>query len=311
MDGQDCPSRWPFGPLAPILSGLGYQCVPIEPGTKAPGSNGWQTPCPVEQYLPRCAKWGVGVLTAHTPAIDLDIRDAGLIKIVIRLAEDMLEPGPSPIRVGQFPKVLLPFSTDQPFDKVFSRWFALPGEDFTAAGFKPHRIEVLGDGQQFVAFAVHPTTGRPYRWVRGSLLIYHAVDLAPITREQATAFVRAAERILLRANLIPLALSSGRYRLDIPEAAPPPPTPRRHRPGEPDTIAPWQLMTPGELAQAIDATTARRQHDGSWRLRCPVHRGQHTDSLRIAQGDQQAIVWKCFADCSQDDVRRKISEIVG
>ena len=79
-------SRLPFGTLAPILSAFGYQCVPIEPGTKAPGSNGWQTPRPPDHYLPRCARWGVGILTATTPAIDLDIRDAGLVRILIRLA---------------------------------------------------------------------------------------------------------------------------------------------------------------------------------------------------------------------------------
>jgi Bifunctional DNA primase/polymerase, N-terminal len=307
---QDYPSRLPFGTLGPVLAELGYRCVPIEPGTKSPGSTGWQSPRTVDEYLPRCARWGIGVLTAHTPAIDLDIRDSGLVKILIHLAEEMLEAGPSPIRIGQCPKALLPFSCGEPFDKVVSRWFALPGEDFTAPGFKGHRIEVLGDRQQFVAFAVHPNTGRHYRWVRGSLLTYHAVDLAPINQEQAAAFVRAAEAILLRANMLPLVLSGGRYRLDLPEASPPPPEPRRRRPGDPQTVRVWDFMTPEELAKAIDPTTARRQHDGSWRLRCPVHHGQHTDSLRIAQGHQQAIVWKCFADCSQDDVRRKLSEIL-
>jgi hypothetical protein len=210
-----------FGVDAPILAGLGHSCVPIKPFTKAPeGIPGWQKPRSPVDYLPECGDWGTGVLTATTPAIDLDIRDRGIVRILIRLAEDMLEPGPSPIRIGQFPKALLPFSTAEPFAKIVGRWFAFPGEDYTTPGFKGQRIEVLGDGQQFVAYAVHPTTGRPYKWVRGSLLTYHAVDLAPLEQSQAAGFVEAAERLLVRAGMIPLRLSGGRYRLDVPEAAP-------------------------------------------------------------------------------------------
>jgi hypothetical protein len=69
-------------------------------------------------------------------------------------------------------------------------------------------------------------------------------------------------------------------------------------------------MAPGELARAIDPDTARQMSDGSWRLRCPVHRGEHQDSLRIAQGNHQPLVWKCFADCSQHEVATRISELV-
>ena len=303
-------SRAPFSVLAPILADFGYQCVPIRPGTKAPdGIKGWQEPRSPDHYRPRCADWGVGILTATTPAIDLDIRDRGVVKLLIRLAEDMLEPGPSPIRIGQLPKTLLPFSTDQPFEKITSRWFAQPGENWTVDGFRGHRVEVLGDGQQFVAYAIHPGTGRPYKWGRGSLLVYHAVDLAPIDQTQARAFVEAAEAVMLGAGMIPLVLAGGRYRIDLPQAAPPPP-PRRRPLQAPETVYTWQMLSPGELARAIDPKTARRAPDGSWRLRCPVHRGEHRDSLSIARGRHQTLVWKCFAGCPQHEIAARISELV-
>jgi hypothetical protein len=303
-------SRATFSELAPILADFGYHVVPIRPGSKAPeGIAGWQTPRAPDYYLPRHGDWATGILTATSPAIDLDIRDRGIVKMLIRLAEEVLERGPSPIRVGQPPKALLPFSTDEPFDKVMSRWFALPGEDFTAVGFKAHRVEVLGDGQQFVAFGRHPR-GSYYRWVRGSLLTYHAVDLAPIDQPQAQAFVDAAENIMLAAGMIPLVLQGGRYRLDLPRATPPTPPPRRRPLQAPETVPSWQFMSPGEVARAIDPETARGAPDGSWRLRCPVHRGNHRDSLSIARGRDQALVWKCFADCPQREIAARISEIV-
>jgi putative DNA primase/helicase len=276
-----------FAEHAPSLADFGYEPVPIRPGGKAPMIDGWQDGAPPERYLPHFVDWGTGVLTRHTPAIDLDIRDRGIVKLLIRLAEDMFD-GPSPIRVGQPPKALLPFYADTRFDKIVSRWFCLPGEDLTTAGFKAHRIEVLGQGQQFVAFHVHPGTGRPYKWGRGSLLTYHAVDLAAIDRASTAAFVETADRIMARAGMIPLKLSGGRYKLDLPDAAP---SASRRSSGTVSGLA-WRLMDPGELAKAIDPTTAREMPDGSWRLRCPVHNGEHRDSLRIAKGIHQPLVWK-------------------
>jgi hypothetical protein len=297
-----------FGALACVLADLGYQPVPIKPGGKSPDIKGWQEPRSPDHYLPRCSDWRLGILTARSPAIDLDIRDAGIVRLLIRLAEDMLEPGPSPIRIGAWPKALLPFSTDARFDKITTRWFAMPGEDFTTPGFKGHRVECLGAGQQFCAYARHPGTGRPYKWVRGSILTYHAIDLAPIDRAQAADFIQTADRIMVRAGMVPLVLAGGRYRIDIPEAAPPPP-PRRRRSGEPETVPAWHFLSPEEIARTLDPETAHEAH-GKWRLRCPVHRGDSKDSLCLDRGKDQEIVWFCFAGCSQDEVARRISELV-
>jgi hypothetical protein len=68
-------------------------------------------------------------------------------------------------------------------------------------------------------------------------------------------------------------------------------------------------MTPGELARALDPKTAH-QANGRWRLRCPVHHGESTDSLVISIGSDQRLVWFCHAGCSQQEITRKISELV-
>ena len=149
-----------FGVVAPFLADYGYQPVPIKPSFKAPMIDDWQAGHP-RHYLPRYADWGTGILTRNCPAVDLDIRDRELVRVLLDFAGDML--GPSPFRVGAPPKALMPFSTAQPFDKISGRWWGLPGDDWHSPDYAPHRVEILASGQQFVAYARHPR-GTFYRW---------------------------------------------------------------------------------------------------------------------------------------------------
>ena len=59
-------------------------------------------------------------------------------------------------------------------------------------GFKLSPIEILCEGQQFVAFAVHPDTGRPYEWPEDSLAEIDIGALPAITESQARAFAEEA-----------------------------------------------------------------------------------------------------------------------
>lgn len=49
----------------------------------------------------------------------------------------------------------------------------------------------------------------------------------------------------------------------------------------------------------------RRQSDGSFRSRCPVHGGKTTDDLKLTAGDKW-VNMHCFAGCDYDDIRRKL-----
>lgn len=49
----------------------------------------------------------------------------------------------------------------------------------------------------------------------------------------------------------------------------------------------------------------RRQSDGSFRSRCPVHGGRTTDDLKISDGGKW-IIYHCFAGCDNDEIRRKL-----
>jgi hypothetical protein len=52
-----------------------------------------------------------------------------------------------------------------------------------------HLVEVLGDGQQFVARGIHEKTGKPYRWANGDLETIGYGGLMEITLEQIEQFL--------------------------------------------------------------------------------------------------------------------------
>jgi putative DNA primase/helicase len=58
------------------------------------------------------------------------------------------------------------------------------------------RVEILCNGQQFVAYGIHPGTGKPYEWFGGDPLTVAVAALPEVSRDQAGEFLRAAEGIL-------------------------------------------------------------------------------------------------------------------
>jgi hypothetical protein len=95
---------------------------------------------------------GIGIATGRVIGIDIDVlSDPHLAKRIEDLAREMLGDTPA-LRIGRAPKRLLVYRADQPFK-----------------GFKRPPIEVLGLGQQFVAYGLHPETGQPYDWPLESL----------------------------------------------------------------------------------------------------------------------------------------------
>lgn len=126
-----------------------------------------------------------GVLTGDIIAFDIDILDTQIADAIQNSIVDELG-SPLPTRFGQRPKRLLVACTDKPFKKFASPEYILPD------GSKG-QIEILCEGQQFVAHGVHPKTGLPYEW-EGTPLHEIALDDLPCVSED---FCR---KILQRAN---------------------------------------------------------------------------------------------------------------
>lgn len=172
----------------------GYNVIPIKPGEKRPGFDNWQKTQATPQLI---RKWvgnghahaGVGIISATVPAVDLDIQDPEFARYMERWV--LRNVGYAPVRIGHYPKRLLAFKSDDPFSKVQSRRF----KDLHG---RIHKVEILGDGQQFVAHHIHPDTGRPYEWLaaKGPVTVPRAA-LTEITDDQARAIVAEYERCAL------------------------------------------------------------------------------------------------------------------
>ena len=191
-----------YGPLA---LANGYEIIPIKPGTKRPPFDGWEliraTEKKLETWLDNGrAKNGVGILTRKTPLVDIDCRDPKIVKQMIRFVEKLVGNGLQ--RIGQAPKTGIVFRTDKPFRKVNSKTFVDPDNSVDKVGKTlGQKLEVLGDGQQFVAFAIHPDTEQPYRWIDKEAP--HNVpweELPEITRNQAEEIAAKFERLCEEAG---------------------------------------------------------------------------------------------------------------
>jgi hypothetical protein len=293
----------PFAVVAPLLHEYGYHPIPIIPGDKRPAPDEWQTPRRVDAYLPRYARYWTGILTATCPAIDLDIRDKELVRVLIETADDML--GVAPFRVGQPPKALLLYGTADPFPKITGRWWALPGEDIKAEGYNGHRVEVLGDGNQFVAFARHPR-GTYYRWRRYSPISLMRDVLVPIDQGEALAFLTTAERIIAKVGGRPIKRKAGIWEYEVEERR----TDRRRSVSREWPPSEWQKMDPEVLAKRIDPRHAKRTRQG-WICSCPAHKSEGHRSLTVNYRDRGGSLVKCWAECDFADISRAIEAIVG
>lgn len=146
------------------LVDLGYEVLPIRPGKKAPSLTDWPTFSAtasdvVKWYSNGRSQHGVGINARYTPAIDVDILDEAAAQEMSDLIDEIF-PGQSLMaRTGRAPKFLIPFRSDDPFKKLTSTIYT--------DGTNEHKVEILGDGQQWVAYHIHPDTKRPYEWWDG------------------------------------------------------------------------------------------------------------------------------------------------
>jgi len=174
----------------PRLITNGYKIIPIKRGCKAPlGVRGWTE---IVADLNQLGIWasagfeGVGILCKDNPAVDIDVLDREVSSRMESIVKGMFPDALS--RVGKFPKTLLPFRTETPFKKVRSATY----EDMFG---DRHAVEILGDGQQYVAYAEHPDTLRPYEWTTVGISEFLSDDLPTITHGDATTIVKRFEEI--------------------------------------------------------------------------------------------------------------------
>ena len=178
---------------AAALVASGYAPIPIIPGTKRPNLDEWPTYQFKEGDAAKYADHGIGIVTRRTPAIDIDVYDAEAVAEIKAMMLEILEGEVPPERIGLAPKRLFLFKTDKPFSKKQTEKYLLEGCE------KPSRVEILGDGQQFVAFGIHPDTKKPYVWnSSGDPFSVSAASLPLLTEELAKKIIAQSQIILER-----------------------------------------------------------------------------------------------------------------
>ena len=193
-----------------------YMIIPIKQGMKRPVMDEWQNVRLTAIDVPKYANQGVGILTGQGPfpicAVDIDVTDAELAEKFADWCRDNL--GVSCERIGRAPKILLVYRAEEPnWGKSTSAWFADPTEvDKPFKLMQKHRIEVLGRGQQFVAYHTHPDTNKPYEWVDffGGITEFAANSLPVITKEQVAEAVHVFERMAEEHGLMRVKNSKSR-----------------------------------------------------------------------------------------------------
>ena len=170
----------------------GYAICFIRPGEKRPFGKEWEETLHGPKRIAAAIRkgrggFGVGIKTKGTPGVDIDCYDRDIVDHMREFTIELL--GETIERVGQPPKTLLVYRAEKPFRKVQSTRY----EDDEGRSVK---LEVLGDGQQFVAFHVHPDTGEPYRWKdKRAPHNVSADELPTITEKQAQKIADEFDRI--------------------------------------------------------------------------------------------------------------------
>lgn len=181
-DGGPKPIGHPtYAEVALKLLDNGYEPLPLHPGQKRPIPTGWTTSvvdeAQVLQWISEFPVAGVGIRTGHLVGIDIDVLEPEIAHGMGRIVEERT--GASLMRVGLWPKRLYLVRTEHPFAKKSIR-----------------KLEILGLGQQFVTFGIHPDTGKPYYWTDETPLDVPLSDLPLVDEATCTDLLNELAALL-------------------------------------------------------------------------------------------------------------------
>lgn len=180
----------------------GYLIVPIRRGEKRPAIDGWQKARLGVGDLSRYPDHGVGVLCGQGAqpivGVDIDISHPVIGPALIAWCQEHLGYGGE--RVGAAPRILLAYrAAEAGWAKGNSISFFDPLDPVKPSGKEnAQQVEILGLGQQFVAYHEHPDTHADYEWVdlMGGLEYLRADDLPVVTSAQIEALLAEVARLV-------------------------------------------------------------------------------------------------------------------
>lgn len=265
----------PAGPTAALRLAIlanGYPPVAIFPhdagvkdAGKRPMAKGWQVPVVSPDVIRAWPAGNTGILCGTLRGVDLDIPDIALAAEVEAAAERILGPTPL-VRIGKAPKSLRCYRLVARAPKTETPELFLP--DGTKV-----QVEILGEGQQFVAYGTHPETLREYEWPISGPAVVPLADLPEITPDAERAFLAEAERLLRAAGGLTKAEreAASRPRQDAP--------PRRMAPS---SRSRRDAPSVAEVEDALRHIPNNDLHYDDWcRIGYALHHGLADDGLSL------------------------------
>ena len=158
----------------------------LSKGKNPIGGKGWQTR-PVKRWD---NKRGIGVICGALEGFDTPVYgfDADIVNPAAEAYAAIIErymPN-APKRIGLAPKSLIPFTLaegePQPFSKEETKVYYPDGDGERKT--EKCQLEILGQGNQFVAYHIHPDTQQPYHWQTAQLYDLAPDQLPILTRTQ-------------------------------------------------------------------------------------------------------------------------------
>lgn len=99
----------------------------------------------------------IGINARIIHGADVDTKDADFARLIFGLCGNLLRAAQGGMRVGRAPGFLIPFRPATPRHKA--RIVVVHQETGERSA-----VELLGVGQQWVVWGIHPGTGKPYQW---------------------------------------------------------------------------------------------------------------------------------------------------
>lgn len=176
-----CPTKNFLGDLLPRIHSNGFRCIPIRPGRKSTSQRGWTKFCSENPTNEQIAAWlgtfpdyGIGIACGwSTVGIDIDEADPADALALEHLVKKRL--GETPLkRTGRPPRSTLVYRV-------------APGAIISSRHLR--NVDIIGDRGYFVAYGIHPGTGRAYAWSTDTPLSTKVSDLPGVTQAQVDSLI--------------------------------------------------------------------------------------------------------------------------
>lgn len=183
-----------FRDQGPLLLVNGYRIVKIAGRGKNPIENGWTRKIVTAEDCKNdnAADRSVGIICGEdVMCVDADIYEHELADRIMAVIKGLHPDCIIPTRYGARPKFAMLFRNVDNLSPTRSPMYTKgEGDERVTA-----QIEFRGKNQQFVAFGIHPATGKEYEWENGSPEFLPVEDLPPLTKDDFEKIVQEIDAI--------------------------------------------------------------------------------------------------------------------